>query len=141
MYAELIPNLLDNSDVIDIRTPLTVKFRFYNASDNIILSTDLFLFTVGYECIFNISSKPAAYSKGIIEGECKIPGNFLNDGSYFFTLYFAKDTFSELFSYDECLIFDIADYRVNINRYNKWMGYVRPNFPLLLNPIDDDLKS
>ncbi len=40
----------------------------------------------------DIPSKPAVYGEGIIEGECTIPGNFLNDGSYTFTLHFAKDT-------------------------------------------------
>lgn len=141
MYIELIPDLLDPNEILDIRTPLTVKFRFYNASDNIVISTDLLLFTLGGECIFDIPSKPATYKKGFIEGECKIPGNFLNDGSYSFTLHFAKDTSSELFSYEECLMFDIADYRENTNWYDKWWGYVRPDFPLLLNPIENDLKN
>lgn len=141
MYIELIPDLLDPNEVLDIRTPLTVKFRFYNASDNIVISTDLLLFTLAGECIFDIPSKPATYKKGFIEGECKIPGNFLNDGSYSFTLHFAKDTSSELFSYEECLMFDIADYRENINWYDKWWGHVRPDFPLLLIPTGNDLKS
>ncbi|MEZ7506774.1 ABC transporter ATP-binding protein [Flavobacterium sp. Arc2] len=141
MYIELIPDLLDPNEVLDIRTPLTVKFRFYNASDDIVISTDLLLFTLAGECIFDIPSKPAKYKKGFIEGECKIPGNFLNDGSYTFTLHFAKDTSSELFSYEECLMFDIADYRENSNWYDKWWGYVRPDFPLLLTPTGNNLKS
>ena len=78
------------------------------------------------------------YGKGIIEGECTIPGNFLNDGAYIFTLHFAKDTSSELFSYDECLMFDIADYRESTNWYDKWWGYVRPDFPLVLNAVAND---
>lgn len=135
LYVELIPHLNDPNNVLDIRTPLTVKFRFYNASDNIVLSTDLLLFTLAGECIFDIPSKPAVYKKGMIEGECTIPGNFLNDGSYSFTLHFARDTSSELFSYEECLMFDIEDYRESINWYDKWWGYVRPDFPLVLNPL------
>jgi lipopolysaccharide transport system ATP-binding protein len=132
MYVELIPEVSDSLAVVDIRTPLTVKFRFYNAQDNIILSTDLLLFSASGECIFDIPSKPDTYNAGIIEGECTIPGNFLNDGSYFITLYFAKDTSSEIFSYNECLMFDIADYREGTNYYDKWWGAVRPNFPLQL---------
>lgn len=135
LYVELIPHLNDPNNVLDIRTPLTVKFRFYNASDNIVLSTDLLLFTLAGECIFDIPSKPAVYKKGMIDGECTIPGNFLNDGSYSFTLHFARDTSSELFSYEECLMFDIADYRESINWYDKWWGYVRPDFPLVLNAL------
>ena len=141
MYIELIPDLLDPNEILDIRTPLIVKFRFYNASDDIVISTDLLLFTLAGECIFDIPSKPSTYKKGFIDGECKIPGNFLNDGSYSFTLHFAKDTSSELFSYEECLMFDIADYRENSNWYDKWWGYVRPDFPLLLTPTGNNLKS
>jgi lipopolysaccharide transport system ATP-binding protein len=135
-YVELIPELSNPNDILDIRTSLTIKFKFYNATDNVILSTDLLLFTISGECIFDIPSKPVAYKKGFIEGECKIPGNFLNDGAYYFTLYFAKDTSSELFSYEECLMFDIADYRESINWYDKWWGHVRPNFPLVLQPVE-----
>jgi lipopolysaccharide transport system ATP-binding protein len=136
MYVELIPDLLDPNDVLDIRTALTVKFRFYNANDNMVISTDLLLFTLSGECIFDIPSKPTRFKKGIIEGQCKIPGNFLNDGSYSFTLHFVKDTSSELFSYEDCLMFDLADYREDINWYDKWWGHVRPNFPLVLQPVE-----
>jgi lipopolysaccharide transport system ATP-binding protein len=135
LYIELIPQLSDPFAVIDIRTPLTIKFRFYNASDNIVLSTDLLLFTLAGDCIFDISSKAIVYNEGLIEGECTIPGNFLNDGTYFFTLHFAKDTSSELYSYNECLMFDVADYRESTNWYDKWWGYVRPDFPLTLKAL------
>ncbi|PZX50516.1 ABC transporter ATP-binding protein [Algoriphagus chordae] len=137
-YIELIPHLANPYDVIDIRTPLTIKFRFYNANDNICLSTDLLLFTSMGDCIFDVPSKPTIYNRGFVEGECTIPGNFLNDGSFYFTLHFSKDTSIELFSFDNCLMFDIADYRENSNWYDKWWGYVRPNFPLLLNPVGEN---
>jgi lipopolysaccharide transport system ATP-binding protein len=137
LYVELVPQLTDSLAAVDITTPLTIKFRFYNASDNVVLSTDLLLFTTSGDCIFDIPSKPKVYNAGIIEGECTIPGNFLNDGSYFFSLYFAKDTSSELYSYNECLMFDIADYREGTNFYDKWWGYVRPNFPLSLQSVED----
>ncbi|KJD34537.1 ABC transporter [Tamlana nanhaiensis] len=135
-YVELIPKLVPGSSVIDIRTPLTVKFKFYNQSDNIPLSADLLLFTLSGDCIFDIPSKQTIFNKGVIEGECKIPGNFLNDGSYTFTLHFSKNTSSELFSYKDCLMFDIADYRKNTNWYDKWWGYVRPDFPLELKTVE-----
>lgn len=136
LYVELVPELSDPLSVIDVRTTLTIKFRFYNATDHIVLSTDLLLFTLEGECIFDIPSSTAMYNKGIIEGECTIPGNFLNDGSYSFTLHFAKDTSTELFSYQECLMFDVADYRVDTNWYDKWWGHVRPNFPLTLKVVE-----
>jgi len=134
LSVELIPQLHDPMAPIDIRTALTVKFRFYNFRDDISLSVDLLLFTLSGECIFDIPSGQAIYKSGIIEGECTIPGNFLNDGAYYFSLFFVKDTCEPLLSFDECLSFDVADYRENINWYDKWWGYVRPSFPLTLHP-------
>lgn len=135
LCVELVPDLPDPSAPLDIRTPLTIKFKFYNSSKNGKLNTSLWLFTLSGDCVFDISSSPSFYDEGIIEGACSIPGNFLNDGSYYFSLYFAKDTSYPLFTYEACLSFDIADFREDMNWYDKWWGYVRPNFPLVLNPL------
>ena len=137
LAIELVPHLDDPLGVINIKTALTVKFRFYNAVPNVRLSVDLLLFTLAEECIFDVPSIPFEYREGIIEGECTIPGNFLNEGSYYFNLHFAKDTFTELFSYEQCLFFDVVDYKEGTNWYEKWWGYVRPNFPVTLKPIEN----
>jgi lipopolysaccharide transport system ATP-binding protein len=130
--VELIPHLHDPLAPIDIRTPLTIRFRFKNFSKQLYLSTNLALFTLAGECIFNIPSSSAKYDDTIIEGECMIPGQFLNDGSYYISIYFIKDTSRPVFEFEECLHFDVEDFRENINRYDKWQGYVRPHFPFEL---------
>ena len=122
-------------DPVDIRTPLTVKFRFYNSENGINLMTACTLFTLAGECIFDVCCNPAMYDAGVLEGECTIPGNFLNDGSYYFSLIFVKDSSQQLFYLEECLHFDVDDYREGINWYGKWMGYVRPQFPFSLTPV------
>jgi lipopolysaccharide transport system ATP-binding protein len=98
------------------------------------LTTDLILFNVSGECIFDIPSNHLTINENIIQGECLIPGSFLNDGAYYFSLYFVEDTSTELFAYKECLSFEIADYRDDTNWYGKWWGSVRPNFPITLTP-------
>ncbi|MBC7912554.1 MAG: ABC transporter ATP-binding protein [Pyrinomonadaceae bacterium] len=135
LSVELIPLYSDQFSVLDIRTPLKVKFSFHNEIPGLSLTVDLLLFTLSGECIFDIPSKPALYNDGLIEGECIIPGNFLNDGSYYITLYFVKDTSQVLFTYEECLVFDVADFREDTNYYDKWWGYVRPDFPLVLTTV------
>jgi lipopolysaccharide transport system ATP-binding protein len=131
LSVELIPQLPEPFAPIDVRTPLTVRFKFYNTS-SINLATSLLLFTLSGECIFDVSCKPSFYDKGIIEGECMIPGNFLNDGSYYFSLSFAKDNSDCILLFEECLFFDVEDYRENTSWYGKWWGYVRPQFPFTL---------
>lgn len=132
LSVELIPHLPEPTAPIDIRTPLTVRFRFQNLNDNVHLSTNLVLFSLSGECIFDVPSTSGDFDRGIIEGEVTIPGRFLNDGAYYFSLFFMKDVSRLLFEYEECLHFDVEDYRENINWYDKWVGSVRPHFPFAL---------
>ena len=135
LSVELVPQLPDPLAPVDVRTPLKVKFRFYNGNNGVNLITNLLLFTLTGECIFDVFCKPDVYDAGIIEGECLIPGNFLNNGSYYFSLYFGKDSSQQLFYLEECLHFDVEDYREGINWYGEWWGYVRPQFPFTLTPV------
>lgn len=130
--VELIPQRPSPEAPLDIRTPLTVRFQFWNMTDDIILNTGLHLFTYGDECIFDVPSPAMRCDKGLVEGECSIPGNFLNDGSYYFSIIIVRDTSVEVFYYEECLSFEVEDYRENIQWYGKWWGAVRPKFPFRL---------
>jgi len=82
--------------------------------------------------VFDVPSPAAECRPGLVEGECTIPGNFLNDGSYYISLYVVKDTTTALFDFTECLSFDLADYRGDIKWYGKWWGAVRPLLPFRL---------
>ena len=137
LSVELIPHLENPVAGIDIRTPLTIKYRFYNGRQGFHLSTDILLYTLAGDCIFDVPSVPGEYKQGIIEAECTIPGHFLNDGSYYISINFSKDTSVLIFNYEECLFFDVADFRENSNYYDKWWGFVRPAFPLRLIQADE----
>jgi lipopolysaccharide transport system ATP-binding protein len=132
LLFELEPQLSSPLLPIDIRTPLTVRFKFLNLSDNIKLAVGIHLFTITGECIFDVSHTPAIYNYGILEGECHIPGQFLNDGSYYLSIIFVKDSSEVLYYYEESLNFDVEDFRENMNWYGKWIGCVRPQFPVTL---------
>lgn len=130
--VELIPHLIAEDAPLDIRTPLTVSFEFWNLHDDVSLTTGLHLFTNSGECIFDIPAKPAVMNKGLVKGVCEIPGNFLNDGSYYISIIIVKDTSVQLYYLEECLSFDLEDYRGEIKWYGKWVGAVRPSFPFKL---------
>ena len=140
IMVELVPELLDTSDVIDIRTPLAVKFKFKNFSESKI-AVSIRLFSVSGECVFDIATKPSIFRKGLIIGETMIPGNFLNDGSYYFSINFINESFESLFYFAECLHFEVEDYREKINYYGKWLGYVRPQFPIKLKEFTDEVSK
>ncbi|AHM60583.1 ABC transporter [Flammeovirgaceae bacterium 311] len=138
--VELIPHLQNLTDPIDIRTPLTLRFKFwYMAEDTADVSVSLLLYSYSGECIFDMHSPIIRCQKGLVEGECNIPGNFLNDGSYYITLYMVTDTSVYLYSLEECISFDVEDYRENIKWYGKWLGAVRPKFPFKLVQRQDVL--
>lgn len=139
-FVELIPHSADEGDAIDIRTSFTLKFKFWNLVEQQNICVGLHLFTISRECIFDICSTPQSFEKGLVEGQIEIPGNFLNDGSYYFSLIFVKDTSVELFYLEECLSLEVADYRENMNWYGKWGGYVRPKFPFRVRQCSREVE-
>jgi lipopolysaccharide transport system ATP-binding protein len=157
--VQLIPEFLPGTEVIDIRTPLQVHFEFWchlgtgagsgvsrrpedvsgpagfgDPDEMADLVVGVHLFGISGDCIFDISSPRSRIGKGIIEGQCRIPGHFLNDGSYYISLVFVKNTTTRLFYFESCLSFDVEDYRDNTAWYGKWIGHVRPGFPVTLHP-------
>jgi len=135
--VELIPEYINDLDIIDIRTPLTVDFEFwYNMNDQADLNVGVHLFNFNGDCIFDIISEKSHFENGLIRGHCKIPGNFLNDSAYYISIEFVKNITQRLYYFESCLSFDVQDYRENTGRYGKWIGYVRPNFPVILRKAD-----
>ena len=133
--VELQPQYLNQHQFIDIRTPLRVQFEFwYDIEEPGDLITGIHLFNFTGEFIFDLSSKRYTLEKGLVKGECLIPGNFLNDGSYYISIVFIRNTTIRLFYLESCLSFDVEDYRENGSWYGKWAGVVRPTFPVVLTP-------
>lgn len=136
--VELVPDFIEPGK-LDIRTPLLVKFRLYNYRDNETLLAELVLFTASGECIFDVSHTPRSFSRGWIDAEVRIPGKFLNDGSYYFGIALFNDRKETLFYEEECVHFTVADYAENKDWYVKWWGYVRPDFPFSLSQPGDSV--
>lgn len=139
--VELIPQLASPDEPLDIRVPLIVRFKFWNMTDNIELSMGLHLFTYGGDCIFDVPAPATTCYKGMVQAECLIPGNFLNDGSYFISMVILRDTSVILFSFEECLSFELADFRENMHWYGKWTGAVRPKLPFILKQNETALQD
>lgn len=132
----LKPELPGPEAEIDVRTPLHIHFEFINYIPKISLSIGIHLFTAMDECIFDVSSASQCITEGAFRGSCLIPGKFLNDGSYYISVIFMKDTEEQVFYLQKCLTFDVADYRGDIKWQGKWMGAVRPDFPVTFQRKD-----
>ncbi|AXY75764.1 ABC transporter ATP-binding protein [Paraflavitalea soli] len=131
---ELIPELKEGEQVIDIRTPLTVRFSIQNNQPGVLLNAGLHLFNYAGECIFDVASPAVVCQEGLVEGVCQIPGNFMNDGAYYFSLIVVRDTSIPVYYYEGGIHFEVADYRENTSWFGKWKGAVRPQFPFRFGP-------
>lgn len=139
--VELVPDYLEDLTHIDVRTSMKFRFEFWNLMDHANLNLSLHLNSMTGECIFNIGTLSQPYGKGLIVGECTIPGYFLNDGSYTISMMIVKDTVTPLYVMEEGITFDVEDYREGIAWYGKWPGYVRPQFPFhtkMLEPVTSE---
>lgn len=133
---ELIPGYQDELTHIDVRTPMKFRFEFWNMMDRANLNLSMHLNSMTGECIFNVGTRSQPYGKGLIAGECTIPGFFLNDGSYTISIMIVKDTVTPLYVMEEGITFDVEDYREGIAWYGKWPGYVRPQFPFEMGMLE-----
>jgi lipopolysaccharide transport system ATP-binding protein len=125
----LVPELPAADSVIDVRTPLVVTFAIRNLQEGVLLNAGLHLFNYAGECIFDVASKPVLCKSGIVQGACHIPGHFLNDGAYYFSLIIVRDTSIPVYYHEAGIHFEVADYRENTTWFGKWKGVVRPQFP------------
>ncbi|WP_128545207.1 ABC transporter ATP-binding protein [Larkinella soli] len=138
---ELIPEYRDNQNFIDVRTPFRVRFEFWNMMDKANLNLSLHLNSMTGECIFNVGTQSQPFAKGVISGECLIPGHFLNDGTYNVSVMIVKDTVTPLYNMEEGLIFDVADYREGVAWYGKWPGYVRPQLEFHTEMMEENILN
>ncbi|GGB90758.1 ABC transporter ATP-binding protein [Dyadobacter sediminis] len=132
----LIPEYQDDLHHIDVRTPVSFEFEFWNLIEEANLNLSMHLYTFTGECIFNVGTQSESFAKGLVSGKCELPGNFLNDGSYVVSMMIVKDTSTVLYNMEEALVFDIEDYRENVTWYGKWPGYIRPQLNFSIRQIE-----
>lgn len=135
-HIELIPDYQGELTHIDVRTPMRFRFEFWTMMDRANLNLSLHLNSLTGECIFNIGSKSQPCGKGLIAGECIIPGYFLNDGSYTISIMIVKDTVTPLYTLEDGITFEVKDYREGIPSDGKWPGYLRPQFPFTMTMME-----
>lgn len=125
------PQFLTDQSVVDTRTPIQINFEFWHGLSSIdLVNIRITIFSLSGECIFDVDSKSIELSSKLIRGNCLIPGNFLNDGSYYVSIAFTKNAGQPLFSFEACLSFDVEEFDETKNIMNKRIGFVTPNFPI-----------
>ncbi len=129
--VKLIP-YYGESGTIDVRTPLKLKFQFWNLVRNSKIHLTLQLYALTGECVFTLATPPVNLDKGLAEGECIIPGNLLNNGKYDISIYVDKDSNTSLYKHEEAIVFEVEDFRGDTEWFHKWEGIIRPQIPFKL---------
>jgi lipopolysaccharide transport system ATP-binding protein len=136
--VELIPKYQNQLKVIDVRTELSIRFEFiYQVKEAGELMAILQVFRSTGELIFELASPNYTFKNGVVKGESTIPGNFLNDGLYYISLAYVRNSSTRLFYHESCLSFDVEDFKDSGGMYGKWAGIIRPSFPLNLDQDPD----
>jgi lipopolysaccharide transport system ATP-binding protein len=123
------------SDVITIRTQLEIEVEYTNLVPDTHLIINLALYTIDGSLIFvSLTTEESEwhgrpFPRGLFRSICRIPGNFLNEGTYRVRLLFLDDEANHLYDHEEAIIFTVYDTeKRTIQWYGKWQGIVRPKF-------------
>ncbi len=132
----LNPKFNTQISYIDTRTPLDFEFSFWFMGQN----TENIQVLIGFyqltgECIFELCSEVLEVEKGLVDGKCRIPGTFLNNGYYYVSMSFLNREHETIYEFAASVAFDVIDYRNAKRPYGKWDGAVRPDFPVELSQV------
>jgi lipopolysaccharide transport system ATP-binding protein len=131
--VEMVPEYIGQQSFIDIKTKLAIRVGFdFKAIPGTELSVNIFLFNAGGDLIFEIASMKQSMLNGSLAAETEIPGDFLNDGSYYISVAFFQNDNMQIFKLDNCISFDVEDQNKADAWEGQWAGIIRPSFPVIL---------
>ncbi len=122
----LVPDESHTRPNLDTSTPLRLEMEYWNFVENAELNVSIFLYSMTGECVFNIGDEAQIYQKGTVKSVCEIPGDFLNDGSYYISVMIVRDRLAPVYFFEDAIAFDILDYREGTEWVGKWPGAIRP---------------
>ncbi len=120
-----------------VATPLVAEFECWNYLDNAKLNFSMILFSMEGVMILNTFSSPKSLPKGLIKGNCHIPGNFLNNQTYRINIMLVEDSSRILHYLEDALVFELHDIEREVDWYGEWQGVVRPKIPWEISFINE----
>jgi len=109
------------------RTPITVRYRFWNLVAGQKVNISSHLRSPSGEVVFNVWSEKEILPAGLIEGVLELPGDFLNDGLFFMDLMLVSNG-RAIFTMEKAFRFHVNDARDGSEWFGKVSGAIRPAF-------------
>jgi lipopolysaccharide transport system ATP-binding protein len=143
--ASIRPVEHETSDLLTVRSPFDLEFEFWNLQPDARLNLSVVLINEEGVPVFNTGPVNEArwhghpFPVGLFRSVCRVPGNFLNDGTYRIQLYVVRDESVVLFRLDDLLVFEIHECEERRGAwFGKWIGAVRPDLQWSTELIDAD---
>jgi lipopolysaccharide transport system ATP-binding protein len=114
------------SDQITVHSPLELQFEYWNYVPGATMNVAMYLYTLEEVCVFNIDSGGKPQPAGLIRESVRIPGNFLNVGSYYINAMVVQDTSRVLAHEKNTVAFQVEEGERLGNWYGRWPGVIRP---------------
>lgn len=128
----VIPSFKVQQQVIDTNTALQIRFSaWFLPQVKTSVHASIQLYTLDGVCVFELLSNTTESAQSLINASCTIPEHFLNDGSYYLSVnWYANQELA--YAFEACVSFDVSDNGAAPEWFGKWMGYVHPAFPLII---------
>ncbi|MEO8435108.1 MAG: ABC transporter ATP-binding protein [Pyrinomonadaceae bacterium] len=135
-------------DEITVHSDLLLEFEYWNLVPDSALNLSVMLYNEQGIAVLNTGPfnervwHGRNFPAGLFRSVCRVPGDLLNDGTYWLTLYVVKDQSSAIFSYDTLLMFEVCDTpETRSGWYGKWPGVVRPDFDWSTELVEETVAT
>jgi lipopolysaccharide transport system ATP-binding protein len=128
-HISLVPERADGKNIITVKSPLKIRFEFWNEMEEMATNLSMHLYAATGECVFNsVTQLPVPIlKKGEYSSTCLIPAELINTGVFSISMMVVKDTSTPVFNFENIVTFEIEEEREATNWHGKFPGFVRPN--------------
>jgi lipopolysaccharide transport system ATP-binding protein len=115
--------------ILNIKTPFQINFDFNVLKNDLVLNLSMHIYSITDECVFVVTTELPAKktSQGKHSAVCFVPGDLLNNGSYYVKCFFVKDETIPIFTLEDTISFEVHDERQSNKWHGQYPGLIRPN--------------
>jgi lipopolysaccharide transport system ATP-binding protein len=111
---------------ITVQTPIELYAEFWCLQEEFDINVNVRLLTNTGDCVFDLGSPTIRAEKTMVALKTIIPGNLLNNSTYTISLTVVKNNSSPVFTFSNCISFDVEDIREGMYYFGTWPGIIRP---------------
>lgn len=138
---------------VSISADFFLEVKFSNNNGGRHLSSNFQLFTAGGIGVLSTANWKSAmpnddpwsgreFPKGVFRATCRIPGLFLNEGSYYVNILILSDAMNIIARIDNAISFTIVDTGEMRKEYTDgWLGVVRPKLEWRMEYLGEESKT